>query len=69
MLTWRLSTPEQFVLVIATTVEVVLLGVEFENDSPVGDMRLHSTHVSYPTDGIGILQVLTTRAQLFAWLV
>ena len=44
-------------LVIATSVQVVLLAVTFEGGDPAKKMTLRPTHVEYPTDGVGMIQV------------
>lgn len=58
----------QFVLVIATSVQVVLLAVTFEGGDPEKKMTLRPTHVEYPTDGVGMIQVRARRTRtLVGW--
>ena len=58
----------QFVLVIATSVQVVLLGVTFEGDDPANKMSLRPTHVEYSTDGVGMIQVRPVAVVCFCLL-
>ena len=47
----------KFVLVLATTVEVLLLGIIFDKENVHSRLRLYKTKFSLPTDGIKMLKI------------
>jgi len=50
----------KYLLVLATPVEVVLLGVRFEQDHVHGALTLYSTQFQCPVDGVHMLKIVGT---------
>lgn len=51
----------KFALVLATPVEVVMLGVEFADDNVYGELRLWPTHFRIPSDNVHMLKIVGTE--------
>eukprot|EP00698_Gefionella_okellyi_P004934 TRINITY_DN14557_c0_g1_i1.p1 TRINITY_DN14557_c0_g1~~TRINITY_DN14557_c0_g1_i1.p1 ORF type:complete len:1315 (+),score=335.24 TRINITY_DN14557_c0_g1_i1:93-4037(+) len=50
----------QHVLILATPVEIVMLGVQFRGGSPQNEMILYPTNMTLPTDNINMLKIAGT---------
>lgn len=50
----------QYLVAVATTVEVTLLGVAFTGDGAAGELTLIPTNISVPTDGVVMISIVGT---------
>lgn len=50
----------RFLLAVATTVEVVLLGLEFQGDSVYGELTVYPTKFRVPSDNVHMLKIVST---------